>query len=195
MVMRLDLLQINEPEGDDPAPAQESAALEGSKPDSSDSSSSEDSDSSESKTSTTTSTTSESVDPSEGSTEEGGEEEEVPPPPAPAAPPAPHAKRRDRSFAWGDHLITPVGPDDENPLHYQIKCNRTAHNIERSCTKKRSLKFGGAETVLLCLKYWASLGCDCETQADHLRAWDDIVLPAWRANALPSEDELCFSTD
>ena len=94
----------NEPEGDDPAPAQESAALEGSKPDSSDSSSCEDSDSSESKTSTTTSTTSESVDPSECSTEEGGEEEEVPPPPAPAAPaapPAPHAKGRDRSFAWG----------------------------------------------------------------------------------------------
>ena len=61
-----------EPGGDAPAPAQESADLDGSKPDSSDSSSSEDSDSSESKTSTTTSATSESVCPSDGSTEEGG---------------------------------------------------------------------------------------------------------------------------
>ncbi len=170
---------------------EENVDPEGSKPDSS--SSDSDSESSDSETSTTSSTTSES-----GSNEgEKGESSEapVPPLPPPPDPPVAHTKRRDRSFAWGDHLITPVGPDDDNPLHYQIKCNRPAHNIERSCTKKRSLKFGGAETVLLCLKYWASLGCDCPTQAEHLRAWDDIVLPAWRANALPSEDELCFSTD
>lgn len=79
--------------------------------------------------------------------------------------------RRDRGFKWGDHFITPVG-DDDDPKHYQITCGFSCHNIAGKCTKKRSVKFGGKDKVLLCLK-WVSLprhtftlealGVNCDT--------------------------------
>ena len=109
------------------------------------------------------------------------------------AKPAPKVKGpevTDRSFYWGDHLITPVGPPGEDPKNYQIRCAKASHNVERACTKKRAVTFGGADTVLLCLKYWASLGCNCDNATDHRAMWDSDVIPAWRSGTLPAEADL-----
>eukprot|EP00438_Fugacium_kawagutii_P014582 Skav210160 [mRNA] locus=scaffold1811:103411:117781:+ [translate_table: standard] len=107
------------------------------------------------------------------------------------AKPSPKVKVKitDRSFYWGDHLITPVGPPGEAPKNYQIRCTKPSHNVERACTKKRSVTFGGADTVLLCLKYWASLGCQCETAQEHWALWDSDVMPAWSADPPRSQPE------
>ena len=109
------------------------------------------------------------------------------------AKPTPKAKGprvTDRSFYWGDHLITPVGPPGEEAKSYQIRCAKPSHNIERACTKKRAVTFGGADTVLLCLKYWASLGCQCDNATDHWAMWDSDVIPVWRSGTLPAEADL-----
>lgn len=107
-----------------------------------------------------------------------------------ATPKVKGVKLRDRSFYWGDHLITPVGPPGEDPKSFQIRCAKASHNVERACAKKRSVTFGGADSVLLCLKYWASLGCQCESAPDHLALWDSEVMPAWRAGTIPEEADL-----
>ena len=96
----------------------------------------------------------------------------------------------DRSEPWGDHLITPVGKVGEDPKHFQMKCSHPSHNTERTCTKKRAVSFGGKEEVLLCLKYWASLGHDCDTADAHLKMFDEVVVPAWKSKTLPEEASL-----
>ena len=98
--------------------------------------------------------------------------------------------RRDRGFKWGDHFITPVG-DDDDPKHYQITCGFSCHNIDGKCTKKRSVKFGGKDKVLLC--HWASLGSACPDAHSHWKLWDSTVIPACQNNVLPQLD--CISSD
>ena len=123
------------------------------------------------------------------------EPSEPPPFPPPAGPPpGPPATRRgtvrrDRGFLWGEHMITPVGPED-NPQHYQITCAFTAHNTGQKCTKIRSVKFGGKDVVLLCLKYWASLGAGCSTAEEHWKLWDAVVILTWKENRLPKMADL-----
>ena len=99
-------------------------------------------------------------------------------------------KIKDRSFNWGDHLITPVGPPDKEPLNYQIRCGFAAHNVDHACTKKRAVTFGGKDTVLLCLKYWASLGSACVDCTEHFNLWDSTVVPAYKSGSLPLEEDL-----
>ena len=161
--------------------------------------------SSESNSSTTSTSSSSSSSTSSQSDSDSGPGDEPagpdaapsdpPPLPPPPVPPdsedcEPKNRRLDRSFFWGDHLITPVGPDGAPPQHYQIKCGYCAHNIERACTKKRSVNFGGPDVVLLCLKYWASLGSQCSDQKTHLEMWNSVVLPAFRDNTLPAVETL-----
>ena len=86
-----------------------------------------------------------------------------------------------------------MGPPGEEPKNYQIRCAKASHNVERACTKKRAVTFGGADTVLLCLKYWASLGCQCDSATDHWAMWDSVVIPAWRSGNLPAETDLTSS--
>ena len=110
----------------------------------------------------------------------GSRERPTPAEPAGPAVPAPkkkHHKVMDRSVWWGDHLLTPVGPVGEAPKHWQIKCGFPDHNLERACTKKRSVTFGGA---------------DART---HQQRWDEVVLPAWRSNTLPPLSDLRSSTE
>ncbi|CAE7253113.1 unnamed protein product [Symbiodinium necroappetens] len=42
---------------------------------------------------------------------------------------APALKRQGRGYLWGDHLLTPVGDDDANPKHWQIRCGDPLHNL------------------------------------------------------------------
>eukprot|EP00435_Cladocopium_sp_Y103_P046299 s241_g13.t1 len=153
-------------------------------------SSDSDSTSGSSSSSTTTSTCSSSSDPPE----QEPQPEPAPPLPPPDMPPPGRRRgnvRRDRGFVWGEHIITPVGPNDNDPEHYQITCAFTAHNTGgQKCTKKRSVKFGGKDTVLLCLKYWASLGSGCSTAREHWGMWESVVIPAWKDDALPELKDL-----
>ena len=96
----------------------------------------------------------------------------------------------DRSEPWGDHWLTPVGPEGQEPKHYQIRCGFPDHNTEHACTKKRAVSFGGKDEVLLCLKYWARLGSLCETAEDHLKLFEEVVVPAWRNKTIPPESSL-----
>ena len=165
------------------SPPQPGPSKRSSSPSSPSSSSDSGSGSRSSSSSTTSSTCSSSSDPAEQ------EPQPEPPLPPPDVPPRGGRRgnvRRDRGFVWGEHTITPVGPSDDDPAHYQITCAFSAHNTAgQKCTKKRSVKFGGKDTVLLCLKYWASLGSGCSNATEHWAMWDEVVIPAWKNNALP----------
>ena len=96
----------------------------------------------------------------------------------------------DRSEPWGDYWLTPVGPEGQEPKHYQIRCGFPDHNTEHACTKKRAVSFGGKDEVLLCLKCWASLGSLYETAEDHPKLFEEVVVPAWRNKTIPPESSL-----
>ena len=54
-----------------------------------------------------------------------------------------------------------------------------ARNAGIKWFKERSVKFGGKDTVLLCLRYWASLVSSCfDSITSHWNLWNDTVLPA-----------------
>eukprot|EP00435_Cladocopium_sp_Y103_P070956 s111_g36.t1 len=159
-----------------------------------------DSDSSQSDSeSTTSSSQSDSSSSASSTSQEGGqaagsaarpEPEEERPAHEPHAPErGARTVRRDRGFKWGGHYITPVGEDDD-PQHYQITCGFTSHNVGGKCTKKRSIKFGGKDKVLLCLKYWASLGSACPDATSHWNLWNETVMPAWKNDSLPRLEDI-----
>ena len=101
---------------------------------------------------------------------------------------APALKRQGRGYLWGDHLLTPVGDDDANPQHWQIRCGDPLHNLAgHACTKKRSCRYGGSERVQHVLKYWASLSSRYESAEQHLQGWTDDVLPMLNANTIPND--------
>ena len=89
---------------------------------------------------------------------------------------ASHRKVLGRGFRWGPHMFTPVGPAGQPIQHWQCKCGIPAHNVDRQCTKKRSVKFGGEAHVLRLLKFWASLADTAPDQQSHLELWGDRVL-------------------
>ena len=57
-------------------------------------------------------------------------------------------------------------------------CGFNSRNAGIKCTKEGSVKFGGKDTVLLCLRYWASLVSSCFDSTSHWNLWNDTVLPA-----------------
>ena len=110
-----------------------------------------------------------------------------PPPPAPVD--ARPRRRRNPGFHWGPHFFTPLGPEDA-PKHWQITCGHEGHNADYSCRKKRSCNFGGSAAVVHALKYWAVLGSEVATAAEHLELFNERVLPAFNINSMPSVAEL-----
>ena len=51
-------------------------------------------------------------------------------------------------------------------------CGFNSRNAGIKCTKERSVKFGGKDTVLLCLRYWASLVSGCFDSTSHWNLWN-----------------------
>lgn len=186
----LDDVSISDSESDESDDEPPGPPVAGACPESSSKSSSSDSDSSSSESESDSSSSSSSSSEADAA----GDAEAAPKAAAAKAKPKPGGKKTtDRSFWWGDHLITPVGPVGEPPKNFQIRCGCTSHNVERACTKKRAVTFGGPDVVLHCLKYWASLGVTCATSAEHFKLWDTHVITAWKAGALPPLDGLISS--
>lgn len=57
-------------------------------------------------------------------------------------------------------------------------CGFNSRNAGIKWFKEHSVKFGGKDTVLLCLRYWASLVSSCFDSTSHWNLWNDTVLPA-----------------
>lgn len=99
-----------------------------------------------------------------------------------------YTRRQDVSEAWGLNRLTPTFRAGER-IGWQMACNHPQHAAKAACQKTRSISIQGEDVCLQLLKYWAVLGLQCSSKAEHGAQWE-VVMSASTEGNVPSESDL-----